>query len=480
MHFRRTSLLALVAALSVGLVAAPPASSAPSQQDAVAKSTFAAAKKAAKKGMLSGTVTFQGKPAAATWIEVRGGGKKYVERTNKKGRFSVKVAPGKYHVTAGTWNLPTWVTWYGNTRRKPDAKTVKVAGGKAARIAIKLKTAAQVEGRAFESDGSPSWEGDVSWENSSEPGKIRTIETSEDGYYSLRTASAATLTIRFGGDSLTVRAKKGKIVTAPDLHATPVAEGKIIARVEGALENYTNVHAVSQDGQNRVRLYPEGPEGPWFASVPVGTWFVELNTRTTKTAPVEVTEGATVDAGTLVIPAGRGEIHLEAFDKNGKLSKDGEVIVFDQNWGHVKEKRRVNKKRVKITSLIPGTYWVTLNFWHGSTHEGVSPRPKKVVVEAEDTEKVTLRLEKGRTVKGVVRFKGKPVRGLQVDIEDPSGVWYPNGYATTDARGRFVIKNVPKKAGHLRVYDPWGVYREKTRAFATSGKVSGLKIKITK
>jgi len=140
----------------------------------------------------------------------------------------------------------------------------------------------------------------------------------------------------------------------------------------------------------------------------------------------------------------------------------------------------IGKKPRKVTKLFPGTYWVAVNHDSSRTGYGTAPHPKKVTVKAGTTTKVTLRLQKGRTVSGKVTFKGKPVKGLRVQVFDPKGVANPHGSASTDAKGRFTLKHAPTKATHLQVSDPWGVYRRTTATFKASGKVTGLRVKVTK
>jgi Carboxypeptidase regulatory-like domain len=108
--------------------------------------------------------------------------------------------------------------------------------------------------------------------------------------------------------------------------------------------------------------------------------------------------------------------------------------------GNVVAKQRASSTgRYEFTGLIPGRYRVSA-FGSFDTYDPVTS-PSLVVVAGEST-RWDPKLVRTGTVTGVVRMHGKPVKGVRVSVvaSDENGT-------TTDARGRYSVKNVsPGKA----------------------------------
>jgi len=281
--------------------------------------------------------------------------------------------------------------------------------------------------------------------------------------------------------SAVVRLKRGKTVTAPDIVVARVPWGTLTAEVDWACEPYCPddhmpVSAYDEDG-NRQWLQQDPKTKLWSTQVLPGTYRVTVNGSNLVTAPVKVTEGAPVHAGTIVVTPAHGTLTGKVLTKHGKpVSKGTDLLILDALGGYTAHAKVGKDGAYRVDHLAPGTHSVYVQSPKASW--GPEPRPTQVTVTAGATATADIRFERGRTVKGTVKYNGKGVKGISVTLERD----YPLSdiVARTGSKGRFTLKNVPTGTFTLEVTDTTPTYRIERKTVTVKGNISGLKIKLRK
>lgn len=485
MRPRKRIVVSAVVALVAGLLAAPPLAATP---PVAAPTNDPASGVAAKKrtGTVSGTVTLRGEPVADARAFITGPSGRLEARTDERGRFEIKAKPGRHAISVAAPHENAHTTWLGDTVRRPDAKKLKVTAGKTSEARISLQPAVAIEGQVFGPDGQPAPGIIVQAKSLERNSGSRLTGTDEDGRYTLLGMAPSMTRIEAShGDekldgSITFAVPRHDRVTAPDLHVTEPQQGTIAVRLDGDEGIRRRVVAHEVGGDRVERLSRDSRTGLWLGEVPAGTWRVWVAGGEVLSDPVRVEHGATVDVGPLTIPSKRGRLKIKVVDKNGKPVRTGSIRISDR-YGHELRSPslyRLKKKRYTSPGLVPGTYYLSVVNPRAPKKRGVPPRPQKVVVKAGRPTKATLRLEKGRTVRGTVRHQGSRVRAIYVVTQHPGGRWEPHGRAKTDARGRYVLRHVPRGKLELRVSDMSPKFRIETIPIKARGNVSRLRIKL--
>ena len=493
MRFKKFPVVALLLTLMVSLLAAPPATAKASPKGTASETATLPskpAKKATAKGKITGKVTFRGKPAKGVRVVAEKAGRQYRAVTNSKGRFSVKAPKGKYKVSALSGKYNAHRTYAGGSLRQPDAKKIKVRPGKTAKARIKLAPAAAVTGRVVDTEGRPVAGVSVDAHHLNRSLEWQDTVTDSKGRYTLKRLPRGKIELGAenypdqGDTHLTgqvvVRAKAGKKVTAPDLVVSRVPYGVITTEVEWPEDvEYRKVVAHDQVNGGWNVLEQDPTTKLWSAEVRTGSWLVTAAGSNVVTQTVSVTDGATVHAGTVVFPEARGTLNGTVLKKNGKPVTSGQVLIEDA-LGEYSDHGYITKNGTfTVEGLAPGTH--TLHFQPpGDTEKkwGLQALPQPVQVVAGETTAATIKLERGRTVRGKVLHRGKGVKGIAVELWSAPG--FSEHYTVTNAKGKFTFKLVARGKYVLEVKDDSPVYRIKTKALTVDGNVKGLRIKIKK
>ena len=473
MTLRKLSLITLVLTLMGGLAAAPPATSAP-------PSTVTA--KAKATGEVTGTVTFQGEPVedALVWWKAKGGYKSAT--TDRQGRFTFKAAVGKHKISAFSEELSTLETYVGGALRDQDAKKVKVRKGRTTKVKIELAPAATITGRVVDSDGQPLAEIAIEARNLDRHAWMRRVETDQDGRYTVSHLPWGKIEIKATSyssrghrvdEGIVVRAKDGRTVSAPDITLEPHALGVITAEIAGPTGPGAFTPEAISAHHDSVELEQDTASGLWSAEVPVGTWHVTAFNSNVQTTNVRVGDGATTHAGRLTLPTARSKVKGTVLLAGGKRATAGEVWLKPELGTGFSTARISKNGTFTAKDAAPGTY-VAHAIVYDRDSDTRQTHPVRVKVKAGKTTTTTLKLKRQHTVRGKVVYRGKPVRGMELYLSPI------NGYAKTDAQGKFTIRRVPRGKYTLEVRDKSPTYRFKDISLTVRGDVKGLRIKLKK
>jgi len=237
------------------------------------------------------------------------------------------------------------------------------------------------------------------------------------------------------------------------------------------------VIVVDESGR-RVEWLDENPAtGVWKETLRPGTYRVSVRGTNLTSAPVTVTDGAKVSAGTLVVPPVSGVLTGKALKKDGTPVPKGTVVLVEDSFGGLTDRLETAKDgSFRAKHVAPGTHRM---YVLGPEEEwGGEPDLVTVTVENGQTTTADIRFESGHTVKGTVTHRGKGVEGLTLVLTRD----YPLAdiVANTNAKGRFAFRHVPSSTFTLNVTDPSPHYRAFTRTLTVNGKLTGLAIKVKK
>lgn len=442
---RPTTLVALIV-LVLGLLALQPATaSSPASSKDTARITV--------------TMTLDGKPVTDVGVEVSNKHRTYYAYpTGKKATYSVKVRPGTYHVAAIDYNaeLDLYTGYPTKAIRKQDSAPVTVAKGEHRKVTLKLVRAATVTGRVVEASGAPVPNFRLRATNVDRAGRHADVRTDSEGRYRTYQLAEGTVVVkprkdarwmgefdRFG--QVTVTAKRGRTVTAPDIILGSEPTGTLTARVDAPYLPSDQVVAHERETGETASLVYDATTDLWSQTVSAGTWeVVPAQTGVTSRA-VEVTAGSTAHAGTLKIPDATGTLHLTVLTAKGIRDRRSPITILTAAGDSLDVSRVRRDGSVVVPNLVPGTYRVYSR--DIAYARGKSAGPLKVKVKPDIVTKVRYRLPRTRSVEGKVVHKGRPVPGVNVRL--------PGSYESvrTDKKGRFRITGVTAGKVDLELAD---------------------------
>lgn len=464
-----TTIAITVLALAAALLAGPPAGAATSEPTKTGK------------GTVTGTVTFRGKPVRNLWVSVVGKKREFPARTDSRGRFSVKVPPGKYHASAFTYRFSAFRTFSGDVVRSAEAKRVKVRAGRTARLDLDMVPSATVKGKVVNAKGRPAKGVEVWAVNTKRAGEHHEIRTDSRGRFEAIHLARGKVQVfaqrgegRFAArGSATVRAVEGKTVKTGKIRLSKPAWSRLTVDVQGVAE---------VDGYVWVRAY-NLDDGDWWTvsakdrdqirrsvRLPVGRWQVIVSGTHAMTEPVRTVAGQTVHAGEVVVPTERTDVSGRVFRPDGKPVKKGSVWLYDVHDGTVGSARTDSQGRFTVTDVPDGEFVV-----EATQRNRKFPKTRvPIQVDTSAPATVDVTLEQGHTVKGRVLFRGKGQRWITVSIP---GV-QPDA---TNKKGKFVLRAVPKGKHVIWAKDgAAGGFKYQKKVVRVDGKVTGLRFKLKK
>jgi len=452
MRSRLSLAVATVAALVVGLVGSAPAMAGVDRA-------------AADVGAVSGTVTFQGAPAADAYVQLFAPGKFASARTAADGTYSTTAEPGSYEVAVlGPTGSRYLTTYLGGTVRPADSTALTVTSGGTATADVKLVAGAGVTGKVVDAQGAPLAGATVWLSNVDRFGTTSATTNALGVYTTYELATGKVSLYGFKGTHRSVTksvvATQGKLVTAPTLTVKKVVGAKIVGHVRAS--NVTD-QPVQLLNSKKVGVGWERPNANGyvaFVGLKAGTYRVVLSgTNISKTVTVKATSKASFGTLARSRPTALSGV---VTSPTGKPAIEAEVRVLDAFGTIAGTDRTDSKGRYKVVGVISGRYTVvaepdTTSYARGSLRVSVTKGKNKVAP--------VLRLPTGGKVYGYVKnAKGKPVEGITVFTSNRSDV--------TDARGRWVLTGVTKGKRHLTVSDHYvgGYHTVETSVVAKNGK----------
>ncbi|WP_158615070.1 carboxypeptidase regulatory-like domain-containing protein [Cellulomonas sp. PhB150] len=442
----------MTAALVVGLVGSAPA-------------VAGAPRVAEDVGVVSGTVTFAGAPAADAYVQLFSPGKWASARTAADGTYSTTAEPGTYEVTVlGPLGSRYLTTYLGGTVRAADSTPLKVTAGATATADVRLVAGAGVTGKVVDATGAPLAGATVWLSNVDRFGTTPATTDAAGVYttYELATGKVSLYGFKGTHKSVTksVAVRQGTLVRAPPLRVQKVVGARIAGHVRATNASDQPVQLLNAKKVTVGWERPNAHGNVAFVGLKAGTYRVVLSgTNISKKVTVKATTRASF--GTLV----RGRptaVSGVVTSPTGKPALEAEVRVVD-SFGTIAGTATTNAKgRYRVVGVISGRYTVvaepdTTSYARGSLSLSVTKGRNKVAP--------VLRLPTGGKVYGyVTSAKGKSVEGITVFTTDRSAV--------TDARGRWVLTGVAKGKRHLTVSDDvvGGYHTVQTSVVAKNGR----------
>lgn len=288
-------------------------------------------------------------------------------------------------------------------------------------------------------------------------GKVATVEVVATGHaagaFSLRilgghvTPSPVVIRLSRGGTvSGVVRDPAGKLVAGATVYVVPAASDELRRNPKGwrmsrsGVREQAAIATTGADGRYRVAGLPLDVE---YVAVAEAEGFASseeaVGLRPERARPASVADLVLRPAATL---------RVRLVDLQGKPVADATVEIGLRSGPTVKKGAPDESNRYEFPGLTPGDWPVSV------TATGFRPTWMTAHVEAGKTEEVTIRLDPGASIEGiVVGDDGRPVAGATVYVEtvggnDPG----PGGWTTVGGRdfkagpdGRFVAAGLPSK-----------------------------------
>lgn len=469
MRFTRPTSIVAVLSLGLGLLALSPAT--------------ASSKDTAR---ITVTVTLDGKPVKDMYVQVVSKDHNYAANWTKGKKYSTKVRPGTYNIKALNYtdDLDVYTGYPKKALRKQDSAPIKVAKGEHRKVTIKLVRAATVTGRVVDATGAPVPDVFIRATNSDREGRYSGVFTDSEGWYRTSGLAGGAVTVTTGTDrryagefdnfgSVTVSAKKGRTVTAPDLVLNSEPRGTLTVRLDAPFHPRLEVEAYNADRTQFADLVHDPATGLWSQTVSAGTWTVEAPGTGIASRPATVAQGTTIHAGTLRVPDASGTLHLTVLTSKGVRDRRAPITIVTAAGDELSVSRVRRDGSVVVPNLVPGTYRVFSDQLIYARGKGAGPF--KVKVEADVVTKVTYRQPKTRTIEGRVLHKGRPVPGIQLL---PSTGWQTG---RTDSKGRFRITGVTRGKVDLTLVDRSPLYPIQTMTVSVKKRnAKGVVFSITR
>jgi len=356
----------------------------------------------------------------------------------------VAAGPASPYVQAtGT----TLATWYGDTVRRPDARTVTLADQKTTHVTIHAVSAARVSGYVKDTHGKPVVGVSVTATSLDRTGQSAGT-TDKRGHYTLTGLASGKVKVavyRSGNRSAgaVVTARQGAAVGVKTL--VPRAPGSGAIRV--ATSQRTPVVVLDSHGTQVVQKYTSATtHKATFTGLRSGTYRVVVR-GTNVSKKVTVRSGRTTSAGALRLPAATST----TLDVRTPAGAHADVLydVLD-SYGTVAEfYDRTGDDGRAAFSLRPGRYTVVA---YAIDESPYATTTKTFTVRAGTPATVAVTLRDGATVAGkVVDAHGRPVAWATVSATS-------GGHTvstTTGLDGRYTLRGVTAGQRKLVVTDPY-------------------------
>lgn len=367
------------------------------------------------------------------------------------GTWVPRVSNYSYDVDSGRSVTADYLeTYSGNTVREPDAAKVTVTSGGTVKVDVKVVAGATVKGKVVDAKGKPVKGASVSVSNSNRAG-YGYAETDSNGSYQITGLATGPVQVwastgsgsSFRDGQAKVSAVQGKTVTSKTIKLKAQSTGTIKGTVKGLKKNDTVwlydtkskfSYQIALASKSKLKINEK---------VAPGTYRLVVGGQNIASKAVTVKAKKTAKAGTLKASKKRTKVSGTIKSSNGKKLKGAGVSVYD-SYGTFAGSAESNKKgKYSISGVVSGKYEVSVN----------DPSKKNAWTESALTvkkgknAKKNVKLGKAYTVKGTIKYAGKPVAGVNVYASSGSDV--------TDANGKFSIKGLGKGKNFLSAYDPF-------------------------
>lgn len=360
----------------------------------------------------------------------------------------------------------TFATWYGDTVRPQDARTVTVADETTTHVTIHAVRSARVSGYVKDTHGKPVTSVLVTGTNLDRTGSD-TATTDAHGHYTLTGLAGGSVKVavhRSGNRSAgaVVTARQGRTVGVKTL--VPRAPGSGAVRV--ATSKRQPVVLLDARGTQVAQKYTnESTHKTTFTGLPSGTYRVVVR-GTNVSKKVVVRSGRTTSAGALRLPAST-RTTLDVRTPAGVPT--GFVYDVLDAYGTLAELHEpTGEDGHSVFSLRPGRYTVVA-YAGGYKETPYATTTRTFTVHAGTPATVALTLRTGATVTGkVVDAHGRAVGGAVVSVTSGGHTVT----ATVGPDGRYTLHGLTAGQRKLVVSDPYaGGYL--TRGLVVTAKTGG-------
>jgi len=432
-----------------------------------------------KPGKITGKVTYGGKAVkGASVFESAVDFWGPSTTTSASGTYSASINPGSYAVgVERNTTSPFLTTYYGGTVRQPDAKKVTVGSGASVTgINITPKAGATLKGVVKDSKGKAVKGAYVSAYNTTRSGGSSAKTNAKGAYVLYGLASGNVFVsasdakgVKYGTKNVT--ATQGKTKTVKTIVIKSAGTSTIKGTFKVKSDKVTNTWAVLLNSKKLQvgGVTPTKKGAVTFKNLAAGTYTVVFS-GTNISKKVTVKAKKTASFGTLTRPK-LTTLKGTVKKPNGKVAANVSVSLYDSFGTSAGYAQTNSKGAYSIKGLVKGKYTVSA-YDYTNTYVPVS-----VKFTAKSGKNVTkaLKLKTGGTLKGVVKnSKGKAVAGVNV--------WADGAYATTNAKGAYVLKGVAAGKTTVTFSDPYvgGYHNATKKATAKAGKtvtVATIKVK---
>ncbi|MBT0995419.1 carboxypeptidase regulatory-like domain-containing protein [Cellulomonas sp. DKR-3] len=439
MH-RSTAAAAALVALVAGLVVGPPAVAAGTPTDA-------GDVQAAATGTISGKVRIGGDPAYGATVRLVG---KTVEATTRTGKYQLTVAPGTvqpYVVKDPKGRYFT--TYYGNTVRRPDARSVTVtSGGAVTGASIDVVRTARVSGKVVDAAGRPMPYATVYVWSTNRAGQAEVTADSQGRFSAggLAGGSARILAIKEYARSAEkpVTLKAGSTLSGQVVRVTDDAVVWGYLRTTGSSPTTQDVSLF--DAQRRYITTSRPAKDGYFGwgQLAAGTYYVSVDganvMKSVKVGAHGVASVGTLTRGPVVVVKG-------VVRSSGGSAVRGATVYATDRYGMVRTMVTTDSSgRYSVNGAVSGDYDVVVIPPASSTDALTS-----VAIRVSGSSAVTrdVRLVRGGRLTGVLHGPGgRPAVGVEVVVAADVRS------TTTDASGRWTLVGLRPGTRTVQLRDP--------------------------
>lgn len=402
---------------------------------------------------VTGSVTYANKPVDGAFVYAYKANGEFASSTmtDAAGKYSISLPAGSYRVQVSNYLLSGPAefleTYAGGTVRSPDATLVKVASGKAVTANIKPVAGATVRGKVVDSKNRPVKGAYVSASNNTRAG-FASATTDAKGNYELRGLATGKVTVWAGhknaNGTVTATAKQGSSKKAKTVKIKSAKQGTITATVKNLKVGDTIWLYDTKAKYSFQIATAEKKTVKIKQKIAPGTYRVVVGGTNKASKAVTVRAKKTAKAGTLKAPSKRTKIYGTVKGSNGKVLAGATVWASDSYGTWFGSAVSSKKGKYTITGAVSGKYTVSVVDNKAKNAE----TSKSVTVKKGKKAKKNVKMRKGYTITGTVKYKSKPVAG--VDVRADYGQM-----STTSSKGKFKLTGIGKGKVFLSTYDPF-------------------------
>lgn len=416
-------------------------------------------------GAVTGTVTFDGEPVVGAQVHltpsVKPGGMWAL--TDAAGEYLIDdVPPGDYAARVNNYLIDQeaefdfLTTYSGDTVRMPDAVRHTVSSGASTTIDINPVEGAAITGKVRSPNGDPVVDAWVRAVNTDRAG-FGVTRTDASGNYVIKgLASGKVVVVATGPDApedepfaewtaqgtKSVKAKQGRTKTVKTI--TIPRLGKLKGKVKG-LKKGDAVYAFNTKTKTTLHLKTATQRGSLSinAKLPAGKYRVVVGGTNKGTKAVRVKSGKTTRFAKLTVPTKRTKVRGKIRAHDGALLAGAYVTVLDKFGIPAGNDTSNATGRYSIKGVVSGKYTVSVI----DSSDQDADTAVKIKVKKGKHKRQHVTMGKGYRIKGTITFDGAPVDGLSIGASA--------GWDTSDALGKYKLKNLARGKHVVTVHDPW-------------------------